>query len=107
MNSAKLLGFICELVESSQTVQQHMIQVMSGKNIAIQQKINHRMRFVLNLFQNRGFLVISFMLQRSSREHLTLDVLGSFLNLTKYLVTCLTANSDLLLKQVRQNQSIT
>lgn len=73
--SSKLLGFICELVESSQTVQQHMIQ-------------------------NRGFLVISFMLQRSSRDHLTVDVLGSFLNLTKYLVTCLTANSELLLKQV-------
>lgn len=72
---AKLLGFICELVETSQTVQQHMIQ-------------------------NRGFLVISFMLQRSSRDHLTPDVLGSFLSLTKYLVTCLSANSDLLLKQV-------
>ncbi|XP_037816206.1 neurobeachin isoform X2 [Lucilia sericata] len=72
---SKLLGFICELVETSQTVQQHMIQ-------------------------NRGFLVISFMLQRSSREHLTLEVLGSFLNLTKYLVTCLSANSDLLLKQL-------
>ncbi|RZC37735.1 neurobeachin, partial [Asbolus verrucosus] len=73
--SSKLLGFICELVETSQTVQQHMIQ-------------------------NRGFLVISFMLQRSSREHLTLDVLGSFLSLTKYLVTCLSANSELLLKQL-------
>ncbi|XP_055302307.1 neurobeachin isoform X10 [Sitodiplosis mosellana] len=72
---SKLLGFICELVESSQTVQQHMIQ-------------------------NRGFLVISFMLQRSSREHLTLEVLSSFLSLTKYLVTCLSANSDLLLKQL-------
>jgi hypothetical protein len=72
---SKLLGFICELVETSQTVQQHMIQ-------------------------NRGFLVISFMLQRSSREHLTLDVLGSFLSLTKYLVTCLSANSELLLKQL-------
>ncbi|CAO1392263.1 unnamed protein product [Diamesa tonsa] len=72
---AKLLGFICELVETSQTVQQHMIQ-------------------------NRGFLVISFMLQRSSRDHLTPEVLGSFLSLTKYLVTCLSANSDLLLKQL-------
>lgn len=78
-HSSKLLGFICELVESSQTVQQHMIQ-------------------------NRGFLVISFMLQRSSRDHLTLEVLGSFLNLTKYLVTCLSANSDLLLKQVSSCQ---
>lgn len=63
-------------METSQTVQQHMIQ-------------------------NRGFLVISFMLQRSSRDHLTIDVLGSFLSLTKYLVTCLSANSELLLKQVR------
>lgn len=76
--SSKLLGFICELVETSQTVQQHMIQ-------------------------NRGFLVISFMLQRSSRDHLTLDVLSSFLSLTKYLVTCLSPNSELLLKQVFRN----
>lgn len=55
--------------------------------------------------QNRGFLVISFMLQRSSRDHLTLEVLGSFLSLTKYLVTCLSANSDLLLKQVCAKRS--
>lgn len=72
---SKLLGFICELVESSPTVQQHMIQ-------------------------NRGFLVISYMLQRSSRDHLTLEVLGSFLGLTKHLVTCLSSNSELLLKQL-------
>lgn len=75
--SSKLLGFICDLVETSQTVQQHMVQ-------------------------NRGFLVISFMLQRASRDHLTTEVLASFLELTKHLVTCLSANSDLLLKQVRQ-----
>lgn len=56
---------------------------------------------ILIFQQNRGFLVISFMLQRSSRDHLTSEVLGSFLSLTKYLVTCLSANSDLLLKQVR------
>jgi len=73
--SSKLLGFICDLVESSQTVQQHMVQ-------------------------NRGFLVISFMLQKASRDHLTTEVLASFLELTKHLVTCLSANSDLLLKQV-------
>ncbi|KAI5739638.1 hypothetical protein M8J77_021622 [Diaphorina citri] len=71
---SKLLGFICELVESSQTVQQHIIQ-------------------------NRGFLAISYMLQKLSREHLTLEVLGSFLRFTKHLVTCLTPNSELLLKQ--------
>ncbi|XP_011054391.1 PREDICTED: neurobeachin isoform X2 [Acromyrmex echinatior] len=72
---SKLLGFICDLVESSQTVQQHMVQ-------------------------NRGFLVISFMLQKASRDHLTTEVLASFLELTKHLVTCLSANSDLLLKQL-------
>ncbi|XP_046141372.1 neurobeachin isoform X15 [Osmia bicornis bicornis] len=72
---SKLLGFICDLVESSQTVQQHMVQ-------------------------NRGFLVISYMLQRASRDHLTTEVLASFLELTKHLVTCLSANSDLLLKQL-------
>ncbi|XP_017878448.1 neurobeachin isoform X10 [Ceratina calcarata] len=72
---SKLLGFICDLVESSQTVQQHMVQ-------------------------NRGFLVISYMLQRASRDHLTTEVLVSFLGLTKHLVTCLSANSDLLLKQL-------
>lgn len=76
--SSKLLGFICDLVESSQTVQQHMVQ-------------------------NRGFLVISYMLQRASRDHLTTEVLASFLELTKHLVTCLSANSDLLLKQVFEN----
>lgn len=76
--SWKLLGFICDMVETSQTVQQHMIQ-------------------------NRGFLVISYMLQRSSRDHLTLEVLGSFLRLTKHLVTCLTPNNELLLKQVNSS----
>ncbi|XP_065209719.1 neurobeachin isoform X2 [Planococcus citri] len=72
---AKLLGFICELVEISPTVQQHMIQ-------------------------NRGFLVISYMLQRLSRDHLTMDVLNSFLQLTKHFITCLSSNSELLLKQL-------
>lgn len=80
--SSKLLGFICDLVESSQTVQQHMVQ-------------------------NRGFLVISYMLQRASRDHLTTEVLASFLELTKHLVTCLSANSDLLLKQVKRTEFYT
>ncbi|PSN35707.1 hypothetical protein C0J52_10177 [Blattella germanica] len=53
-----------------------------------------------HMIQNRGFLVISYMLQRSSRDHLTTEVLGSFLGLTKYLVTCLSSNSELLLKQL-------
>lgn len=79
--SAKLLGFVCELVEISPTVQQHMIQ-------------------------NRGFLVISYMLQRLSRDHLTMEVLNSFLQLTKHLITCLSPNSELLLKQVRPEYCI-
>ncbi len=94
---AKLLGFICELVETSQTVQQHMIQV------GFYHWFVRKFQYFISYFpfkQNRGFLVISFMLQRSSRDHLTPEVLGSFLSLTKYLVTCLSANSDLLLKQV-------
>lgn len=74
--SATLLGFICDLVEISPTVQQHIIQ-------------------------NRGFLVISYMLQRLSRDHLTMEVLNSFLQLTKHLITCLSSNSELLLKHVR------
>ena len=70
------MSFICELVESSTSIQQ---QVISG----------------------RGFLVISHLLSKSSRDHLTLELLQTFLKLTKYLVTCPSNNSDLLLKQVR------
>ncbi|KAG6442872.1 hypothetical protein O3G_MSEX002580 [Manduca sexta] len=51
------------------------------------------------MLQCRGFLVISHMLQRCSRDHLTPDTLASFLHLTKHLVTCCSPNSDLLLKQ--------
>ncbi|XP_047027781.1 neurobeachin isoform X2 [Helicoverpa zea] len=75
MLCSKLLGFVCSLVESCSTVQQHMLQC-------------------------RGFLVISHMLQRCSRDHLTPDTLASFLHLTKHLVTCCSPNSDLLLKQL-------
>lgn len=70
-----LIGFICEMVESCNTVQQHMVQ-------------------------NRGFLVISHLLHRASRHHVTMEVLTAFLKLTKFLVTCPNSNSDLLLKQL-------
>lgn len=72
---SSLMQFICELVEGSTSIQQ---QVIAG----------------------RGFLVISHLLSKSSREHLTSDLLNTFLKLTKYLVTCPTNNSDLLLKQL-------
>ncbi|XP_013144824.1 PREDICTED: neurobeachin isoform X2 [Papilio polytes] len=75
MLCSKLLGFVCSLVESCSTVQQHMLQC-------------------------RGFLVVSHMLQRCGRDHLTADTLASFLHLTKHLVTCCSPNSDLLLKQL-------
>ncbi|GBP72418.1 Neurobeachin [Eumeta japonica] len=52
------------------------------------------------MLQCRGFLVISHMLQRCGRDHLTGDTLASFLHLTKHLVTCCSPNSDLLLKQL-------
>lgn len=74
-SSSTLVGFICEMVESCNTVQQHMVQ-------------------------NRGFLVISHLLHRASRHHVTMEVLTAFLKLTKFLVTCPNSNSDLLLKQV-------
>ena len=74
----KLMSFICDLVESSASIQQ---QVISG----------------------RGFLVISHLLGRTQGgpgTHLTQDLLGTFLKLTKYLVTCPSPNTDLLLKQL-------
>lgn len=44
--------------------------------------------------------MISHLLSKSSRDHLTLELLQTFLKLTKYLVTCPSNNSDLLLKQL-------
>lgn len=82
------------------SVERNQITIMNNN------EIHFFFYFSFANFQNRGFLVISFMLQRSSREHLTLDVLSSFLSLTKYLVTCLSANSDLLLKQVSEVHSM-
>lgn len=70
-----LIAFISDLVESSPTVQQHMIQ-------------------------NKGFLVISYLLQMALRDHITEEVLNSFLSLTKHLVTVNNNNSEVLLKQL-------
>ncbi|XP_013420037.2 neurobeachin [Lingula anatina] len=68
-----LLALLCDLLESSVTIQQQMLQ-------------------------NRGFLVISYLLEKASREHLSEDVLNSFLKLTKYLVGL--PNGGPLLKQL-------
>ena len=59
---SSLMQFICELVEGSTSIQQ---QVIAG----------------------RGFLVISHLLGRSSRDHLTADLLNTFLKLTKAPLT--------------------
>lgn len=45
---AKLLGFICELVETSQTVQQHMIQVT-----AIARRTLAQINFFLSFTESR------------------------------------------------------
>ncbi len=66
------MSFICDLVESSSSIQQ---QVIAG----------------------RGFLVISHLLARSSRQHLTQELLNTFLKLTKFLVTWPSPSTDLLL----------
>ena len=44
------------------------------------------------MIAGRGFLVISHLLSKSSRDHLTAELLNTFLKLTKYLVTCPTNN---------------
>ncbi|XP_048243612.1 neurobeachin-like isoform X2 [Haliotis rufescens] len=58
---ASLMSLLCELLESSLNIQQQFMQ-------------------------NRGFLVISYLLEKSSRDHITPAVLEAFLKLTKYLV---------------------
>ncbi|CAD5116250.1 DgyrCDS5159 [Dimorphilus gyrociliatus] len=56
-----LMSLMCDLLEGSVNIQQQLVQ-------------------------NKGFLVISYLLEKSQREHLTEDVLDCFLNLTQYLV---------------------
>jgi hypothetical protein len=56
-----LMGLLCDLLESSFGLQQQFLQ-------------------------SKGFLIISYLLEKSSRLHITDDVLDSFLSLTRYLV---------------------
>ncbi|CAH1776878.1 unnamed protein product [Owenia fusiformis] len=67
---ATLMTLICDLLESSVTIQQQFLQA-------------------------KGFLVISDMLEKASQEHISLSVLDVFLRLTKYL-TNLPAGTPLL-----------
>ncbi|XP_041358388.1 neurobeachin-like isoform X2 [Gigantopelta aegis] len=58
---SSLMGLLCDLIESSVTIQQQLLQ-------------------------NKGFLVISYLLEKSNKDHITPSVLEAFLKLTKYLV---------------------
>ncbi|CAG5119912.1 unnamed protein product, partial [Candidula unifasciata] len=73
---ANLICLLGDLIECSPVIQQQMIQ-------------------------NRGFLVISYLLEKSSREHITLDVLEAFLSLTEFLVEL--PSGSLLLKYLFDN----
>ncbi|PVD34451.1 hypothetical protein C0Q70_05725 [Pomacea canaliculata] len=58
---ANLMDLLCDLLKSSSTIQQQFLQ-------------------------SKGFLVISYLLEKSSRDHITPAVLEAFLDLTQYLV---------------------
>ncbi|XP_064610079.1 neurobeachin-like isoform X2 [Liolophura sinensis] len=58
---ADLMCLLCELLESSEAIQQQMLQT-------------------------RGFLVISYFLEKASKDHITPAVLEAFLDLTQHLV---------------------
>ncbi|KAE9554648.1 hypothetical protein FO519_002135 [Halicephalobus sp. NKZ332] len=42
------------------------------------------------LFHSQGFLIIAHVLTKASREHLTLNVLEAFIDISKYLLNCST-----------------
>ena len=58
---ATLMKLVCDLLESSSNVQQQLLQ-------------------------SKGFLVISYLMEKASRNHVTEEVLNAFLQLTKHLV---------------------
>ena len=87
-----LMQFICELVEGSTSIQQQVFFTASNKGmwfLCAKKMCYERLSKVI---AGRGFLVISHLLSKSSRDHLTADLLNTFLKLTKYLVTCPTNN---------------
>lgn len=59
---ASLMKLLCNLLETSHVIQQQFLQ-------------------------SKGFLVISYLLEKSTRHHITIGVLDCFLSLTKYLVS--------------------
>jgi len=70
-----LLNTLCQLIERSYTIQHQMIT-------------------------SKGFLTIGYYLEKSSKEHINIDVLNSLISLTNYFVKVQSKNSALLLKQL-------
>ena len=87
-----LMQFICELVEGSTSIQQQVFLIAINEDMRFLIAKNMCYKRLPKVIAGRGFLVISHLLSKSSRDHLTADLLNTFLKLTKYLVTCPTNN---------------
>ena len=87
-----LMQFICELVEGSTSIQQQVFAIASNNDMWLLCAKKMCYERLPKVIAGRGFLVISHLLSKSSRDHLTADLLNTFLKLTKYLVTCPTNN---------------
>lgn len=70
-----LIELLCDMIETSYNVQIQMINT-------------------------KGLLAISYVLEKSSRQHINLQVLNSFIKLTKFLVQLPNPNGTILLKQL-------
>ena len=85
-----LMQFICELVEGSTSIQQQVFLIAINMWLLCAKRMCYER--LPKVIAGRGFLVISHLLSKSSRDHLTAELLNTFLKLTKYLVTCPTNN---------------
>lgn len=70
-----LLTTLCELIERSYTIQHQMLNA-------------------------KGFLALGYHLEKSSKQHINMDVLNSLISLTTFFVKVPSKNSALLLKQL-------
>ncbi|UJR15136.1 hypothetical protein I4U23_002101 [Adineta vaga] len=70
-----LILTLCELIERSYTIQHQMLS-------------------------SKGFLTIGYYLEKSSKEHINMEVLNALISLTNFFVKVHSKNSPLLLKQL-------
>ncbi|CAF3634388.1 unnamed protein product [Adineta steineri] len=70
-----LLLTLCELIERSYTIQHQMLS-------------------------SKGFLTIGYYLEKSSKQHINMEVLNALITLTNFFVKIQSKNSPLLLKQL-------